>query len=83
VRRLLTLSPGTVRLLAGNSVPRTEIPGLIFLAKPLQKCERCPMRSCAASNRQFLSGWFLSSIEAGSEIASGKGEIIFRRFVVH
>ena len=27
--------------------------------------------------------WFLSSIEAGSEIASGKGEITFRRFVVH
>lgn len=27
--------------------------------------------------------WFLSSIEAGSEIASGKGEIVFRRFVVH
>ena len=27
--------------------------------------------------------WFLSSIEAGSEIVSGKGEIVFRRFVVH
>jgi len=27
--------------------------------------------------------WFLSSIEAGSEIASGRGEITFRRFVVH
>ena len=27
--------------------------------------------------------WFLSSIEAGSEIASGKGEITFRRFFVH
>jgi hypothetical protein len=26
--------------------------------------------------------WFLSSIEAGSEIASGKGEIAFKRFVV-
>jgi hypothetical protein len=27
-------------------------------------------------------GWFLSSIEAGTEIASGKGEITFRKFVV-
>lgn len=26
--------------------------------------------------------WFLSSIEAGSEIASGRGEIAFKRFVV-
>jgi hypothetical protein len=26
--------------------------------------------------------WFLSSIEAGSEIASGKGEVTFKRFVV-
>ncbi len=26
--------------------------------------------------------WFLSSIEAGSEIASGRGEITFKRFVV-
>jgi hypothetical protein len=27
--------------------------------------------------------WILSSIEAGSEIASGKGEVVFKRFVVH
>jgi len=27
--------------------------------------------------------WFLSSIEVGSEIASGKGKITFKRFVVH
>ena len=27
--------------------------------------------------------WFLSSIEAGSEIASGRGEIVFKQFVVH
>lgn len=27
--------------------------------------------------------WFLSSIEVGSEIASGKGEITFRKFMVH
>ena len=27
--------------------------------------------------------WFLSSIEVGSEIASGTGEITFKRFVVH
>lgn len=27
--------------------------------------------------------WFLSSIEIGSEIANGSGEITFRRFVVH
>jgi hypothetical protein len=27
--------------------------------------------------------WFLSSIEAGSEIASGKGEILFKKFIVH
>jgi hypothetical protein len=27
--------------------------------------------------------WFLSSIEVGSELASGKGEIVFRRFAVH
>jgi hypothetical protein len=27
--------------------------------------------------------WFLSSIEIGSEIASGKGEITFKRFEVH
>ncbi len=27
--------------------------------------------------------WFLSSIEVGSEIASGKGEITFRKFLVH
>lgn len=26
--------------------------------------------------------WFLSSIEAGSEIVSGKGEVIFKRFIV-
>ncbi len=28
-------------------------------------------------------GWFLASIEIGSEIANGSGEITFRRFVVH
>ena len=27
--------------------------------------------------------WFLSSIEVGTEIASGKGEITFKRFDVH
>lgn len=27
--------------------------------------------------------WFLSSIEIGSEIASGKGEVIFKKFAVH
>jgi hypothetical protein len=27
--------------------------------------------------------WLLSSIEAGSEIASGRGEITFKKFVVH
>jgi hypothetical protein len=27
--------------------------------------------------------WLLSSIEAGSEIASGKGEITFKKFIVH
>ncbi len=27
--------------------------------------------------------WFLSSIEAGSEIAASKGEIIFQKFIVH
>ena len=27
--------------------------------------------------------WFLSSIEAGSEIASGTGEAVFKRFIVH
>jgi len=29
------------------------------------------------------SEWFLASIEVGSEIASGTGEVTFRRFVVH
>lgn len=28
-------------------------------------------------------GWFLASIEVGSEIASGTGEVTFRRFVMH
>ena len=28
-------------------------------------------------------GWYLSSIEMGSEIASGKGEVVFKKFVVH
>jgi hypothetical protein len=27
--------------------------------------------------------WILSSIEAGTEIAFGKGEVTFKRFVVH
>ncbi len=27
--------------------------------------------------------WYLSSIELGSEISSGKGEVIFKRFIVH
>jgi hypothetical protein len=27
--------------------------------------------------------WYLSSIEVGSEISSGKGEIIFKQFIVH
>lgn len=27
--------------------------------------------------------WYLSSIEIGSEISSGKGEITFKRFIVH
>ena len=27
--------------------------------------------------------WFLSSIEVGSEIASGTGEVTFKRFIVH
>ena len=29
------------------------------------------------------SEWYLSSIEIGSEISSGKGEITFKRFIVH
>ncbi len=37
----------------------------------------------ALSERALKLEWFLSSIEAGSEIASGKGEIIFKRFVVY
>ena len=28
-------------------------------------------------------GWYLSSIEVGSEISSGKGEISFKKFIVH
>ena len=27
--------------------------------------------------------WYLSSIEVGSEISSGKGEISFKKFIVH
>jgi hypothetical protein len=27
--------------------------------------------------------WYLSSIEVGSEISSGKGEVVFKRFIVH
>lgn len=37
----------------------------------------------ALSEGALKQEWFLSSIEVGSEIASGKGEIIFKRFVVH
>jgi hypothetical protein len=37
----------------------------------------------ALSEGALKPEWFLSSIEAGSEIASGKGKIIFKRFVVH
>jgi hypothetical protein len=37
----------------------------------------------ALSEGALKPEWFLSSIEAGSEIASGKGEVIFKRFVVH
>ena len=37
----------------------------------------------ALSEGALKPEWFLSSIEVGSEIASGKGEIRFRRFNVH
>jgi hypothetical protein len=37
----------------------------------------------AISEGALKPEWFLSSIEAGSEIATGKGEITFKRFVVH
>jgi hypothetical protein len=37
----------------------------------------------ALSEEALKPEWYLSSIEIGSEIASGKGEIIFKRFVVH
>jgi len=36
----------------------------------------------ALSQGALKPEWFLSSIEIGSEIATGKGEIIFKRFVV-
>ncbi len=31
----------------------------------------------------LMSEWYLSSIEVGSEISSGKGEITFKQFVIH
>ena len=37
----------------------------------------------ALSQGALKPEWFLSSIEIGSEIATGKGEIVFNRFVVH
>lgn len=37
----------------------------------------------ALSEGALKPEWLLSSIEAGSEIASGKGEILFKRFIVH
>jgi hypothetical protein len=37
----------------------------------------------ALSEGALKPEWFLSSIEVGSEIASGKGEITFKRFDVH
>jgi hypothetical protein len=37
----------------------------------------------ALSKGALKPEWFLSSIEIGSEIATGKGKIIFNRFVVH
>jgi hypothetical protein len=37
----------------------------------------------ALSERALKPEWYLSSIEIGSEIVSGTGEIIFKRFVVH
>jgi hypothetical protein len=37
----------------------------------------------ALSEGALKPEWFLSSIEIGSEIASGKGEITFKRYTVH
>jgi hypothetical protein len=37
----------------------------------------------ALSEGALKPEWFLSSIEVGSEIASGQGEVTFKRFVVH